>query len=444
MTPISKSHSETDIDRATNHRRLLYGLRSGSIIRVKSKFRHFVQLSINRPIRYIKDHWQGNLSRPISFYVNGLVSALIVAVLTIYVDDKLYFADIPQGWWTISNSIVFCIAIMLSVWSLVGMLRSAGNFLEKGDNTRWALTAQLLTIIGTLAVLMQSNEKVQQIAVSTLLYFGHDPIGDPATLNVDGNNLHIDGLITDQVAATFKALIDTHPEVTQISMFSGGGRLDAAEVIASIISKRKLNTLVVQECSSACTIIFLSGKIRIFDIGSKLGFHGPRALGRSDVESQNSSSEMYDAYEGVGSSSAFIDQALKTPPSSIWYPSDETLIRQRAVNLFTKARIKQEHEQEIENLRTNGPLKIDKLTKVVSAKVENNSITYTYVIAGRSDEVDWDSMVVMAKYDANALICRNAVSHLLVKSGASYTYLYVDERGQKIGSVVIDKCYNTV
>jgi hypothetical protein len=50
----------------------------------------------------------------------------------------------------------------------------------------------------------------------------------------------------------------------------------------------------------------------------------------------------------------------------------------------------------------------------------------------------------MATYDANAVICRNAVSHLLVKSGASYTYLYVDERGEKVGSVVIDKCFNTL
>jgi len=403
-----------------------------------------VQLSINRSIRYLKDHWQGNLSRPISFYLNGFVSALVVAVLTIYVDGELYFADIPQGWWTISNSIVFCIAVVLSVWSLVGMLRSAGNFLEKGDNTRWALTAQLLTIIGTLALLMQSNEKVPQIAESTLLYFGHDPIGDPATLNVDGNNLHIDGLITDDVAEAFKALIDTHPEVTQISMFSGGGRLDAAEAIASIISKRKLNTLVVQECSSACTIIFLSGKIRIFDIGSKLGFHGPRALGRSDVESQNSSPEIFDAYEGVGLSSAFIDEALTTPSDSMWYPSDDVLIKQGALHLFTQNRIKHDHEQEVEYFRTNGPLIVDKLTKVVSAKIENNALTYTYVIAGRSEEVDWGRMVIMAKYDANVAICRNAVTNVMVKSGATYTYLYVDERGEKVGSVVIDKCYTTV
>ena len=51
---------------------------------------------------------------------------------------------------------------------------------------------------------------------------------------------------------------------------------------------------------------------------------------------------------------------------------------------------------------------------------------------------------MMAKYDANAGICRNAVTHLMVKSGASYTYLYVDEGGEKVGSVTIEKCYNTL
>ena len=89
-------------------------------------------------------------------------------------------------------------------------------------------------------------------------------------------------------------------------------------------------------------------------------------------------------------------------------------------------------------------MKIDDRTKVVAAKIDNTALTYTYVIAARADDVDWDGMVVMAKYDANAAICRNAVTYLMVKSGATYTYLYVDKNGEKVGSIVIDKCYNTV
>jgi hypothetical protein len=128
----------------------------------------------------------------------------------------------------------------------------------------------------------------------------------------------------------------------------------------------------------------------------------------------------------------------------MWYPSDDVLIKQGAVHLFTNDRIKHDHEQEVEYFRTNGPLIVDKLTKVVSAKIENNALTYTYVIAGRSDEASWEDMIVLAKYDANVAICRNAVTNVMVKSGASYTYLYVDERGEKVGSVVIDKCYTSV
>ena len=63
--------------------------------------------------------------------------------------------------------------------------------------------------------------------------------------------------------------------------------------------------------------------------------------------------------------------------------------------------------------------------------------------ADRYDQVDWDGMVVKAKYDANVAICRNAVTNLMVKSGATYTYLYVDENGEEVGSVTIEKCYNT-
>ena len=33
---------------------------------------------------------------------------------------------------------------------------------------------------------------------------------------------------------------------------------------------------------------------------------------------------------------------------------------------------------------------------------------------------------------------------LMVKSGATYTYLYVDENGEEVGSVTIEKCYNTL
>jgi hypothetical protein len=393
---------------------------------------------------YIRGHWRGNLSLPISFWVNGLVTALVVGVLTTFAVDAIYKSDLKDGAWAFSTLAIFGLCISITAWAVVGNLRSSSNYLQQGGRVALGVTAMVLMLIGTLCLIWQISKTSPAIIESALLQVGIDPLGAPAELTVTGRELHINGHLTINLAQAFTALINKHPDVNQISMTSPGGRIDTALEIASIISERKLNTVVVGECSSACTIIFLSGKTRMFDIDATLGFHSPSVLGLSDTEARVRSPELTDVYEAAGLSEAFIGQALRTPSASMWDPSDEILIEAGAVNSFTKARFKYELEQQVEYFRTEGPLKIDKLTKVVGAKIENNSITYTYVIAARYDEVDWDGMVVMAKYDANAEICRNAVTHLMVESGASYTYLYVDKNGEKVGSVVIDKCYNNV
>ena len=398
----------------------------------------------NRIAMYLKDHWYGNLSLPISFWINGLSTAVIVALLTVYGSDKLDYSDLSETAWMLATLTLYCVSIIISVWSIVGNWRSATSYQKNGGALKWSLTTKLLVLLGALGFASEVSQATLPIFQTLIVRAGIETLGPPATLKVTGRTLHIDGTITHKVTERFQALINQHPDINQVSISSFGGRTNAAVAIAAIISKRKLNTVAVGECSSGCTFIFLSGRIRMFDINSALGFHSPKILGLSDLESRFQSPEVTEAYEAAGLSSAFIDQALETPSDSMWYPSDDVLINQGAVHLFTQNRIRHDHEQEVENLRTSGPVKIDKLTKVVSAKAENNSITYTYVIAGLSDEVNWDDMVVMAKYDANAAICRNAVTNVMVKSGATYTYLYVDEGGEKVGSVVIDKCYNTL
>ena len=399
------------------------------------------------PIRifgYTRDHWRGGLSLTRSFWVNGLVTALVVGVLTTFAVDAIYKSDLTDGAWAFSTLAIFAFCIIITAWAVVGILRSSTNYLKQGGRVALGVATMALMLISALCLILQISKTSPAIIESALLQVGIDPLGTPATLTVTGRELHIDGHLTINLAEAFTALINKHPDVNQISITSPGGRLETALQIASIISERKLNTVVFGDCSSACTIIFLSGKTRLLDVDSALGFHSPSVLGLSDLEARFRSPEVTDVYEAAGLSEAFISKALRTPSTTMWYPSDDTLIRQGAVHLFTQARLKHEHEQQVEYFRTEGPVKIDRLTKVVSAKIDNAALTYTYVIAARSDEVDWDGMAVMAKYDANAEICRNAVTYLMVKSGATYTYLYVDKNGEKVGSVVIYKCYNTV
>ncbi len=413
------------------------------ILRVAEDYRSMA--SPSRPdqigmFRYIRGHWQGDLPLRISFWINGSITAVIAAVLTIYGSDELYRSDLSQASWLLASLTLHCVSIIIAVWSIVGVWRSATRYRQKGGAIKWVLTAKVLGLIGVLCFAALLSRTSSPALESALILVGIDPLGSPAALKVTGRQVHIDGTITDKVAERFEALIDKHPEVDQISMTSFGGRPDAAVRIASIISERKLNTVVVKECSSACTIIFLSGKARALDVNSVLGFHGPRVLGLSDLEARYSSYELNQAYEAAGLPEAFINQALETPPTKMWYPSDDILFELGVINSFTKAQIRQKHAQSIQSFNESKPLKIDEFMSVVSAKAYDTNITYTYVISAEKNEIDWASMSKQAAYDADELICGDAVSNLMVKSGATYSYLYLDKNGRKIGAATVGKC----
>jgi hypothetical protein len=114
------------------------------------------------------------------------------------------------------------------------------------------------------------------------------------------------------------------------------------------------------------------------------------------------------------------------------------------VNLFTKARIRQDHEESLKSFNETKPLKIDEYMSVVSAKRDDINLTYTYRFSLREDEIDWAAMSQEIADNAYELICGDAIINLMVKSGAIYTYLCVDEIGKKVGIVKIKECKNAI
>ena len=83
-------------------------------------------------INYIEHHWRGNLSLPISFWVNGSFTAVIVAVLTVYGSDKLDYSDLSETSWMLATLTLYCVSIIIFVWSIVGIWRSATGYQQKG------------------------------------------------------------------------------------------------------------------------------------------------------------------------------------------------------------------------------------------------------------------------------------------------------------------------
>jgi|GEM_PF-2738314 hypothetical protein len=390
---------------------------------------------------YIKNHWQGSLPLRISIWVNGLFAAVIVAVLTTYAVDQIYQSDLSEKAWLAATLAAFGLSIAISAWAIIGIWRSSTRRQAEAGTIKSVLMAKLFASIGALGLVAHLSQTPSPIVDNALVVGGIYPFGVPAVLSINGRTLHIDGSITAEVAEQFKELIGKHPEVIQVSLTSLGGSIDAAVKISSIIKKRNLSTVAVGECSSACTLIFLSSKVRAFDVDASLGFHSPSGgVYGDDVVVNGGSLEMRLAYADAGLSEPFADKVFGTPSNSMWQPTDDILIKEGAVNLFTKARIRQDHEQSIHSFNETKPLKIDEFMSVVSAKRDDINLTYTYVISAEKDEIDWASMSKQAAYDADALICGDAVSNLMVKSGATYSYLYLDKNGRKIGAATVGKC----
>jgi hypothetical protein len=413
------------------------------MVRAAINFTHFAQLGIIGPACYIKDHWRGNLSLRLSCCVNGFVTALVVAVLTTYAVDEIYQSDLSERAWLAATLAVFGLSIAISVWAIIGIWRSATRHQAEVGTVKSAFLAKLFASIGALGLVAHLSQTPSPILENALVVGGIYPFGVPAALSINGRTLHIDGSITAEVAEQFKELIGKHPEVNQVSLTSLGGSIDAAVEISSVIKKRNLSTVAVGECSSACTLIFLSSKVRAFDVDASLGFHSPSGgVYGDDVVVNGGSLEMRLAYADAGLSEPFADKVFGTPSNSMWQPTDDMLIKEGAVNLFTKARIRQDHEQSIQSFNETKPLKIDEFMSVISAKRDDINLTYTHMFSLREDEIDWAAMSEEIADNADDLICDDAISNLMVKSGAIYTYLYVDKTGKKVGVVKVEKCEN--
>ncbi len=85
----------------------------------------------------------------------------------------------------------------------------------------------------------------------------------------DGVSYEIDWDDVDRL----EALLLENAEIRQLWLTSEGGLVGAAQEIADLVIDFELDTHVVEECSSACTVILLGGRNRTLQRGSKIGFH---------------------------------------------------------------------------------------------------------------------------------------------------------------------------
>lgn len=111
---------------------------------------------------YVGRHWHGELSLPISFWVNSVVLNIIFGLIVYFVVYAVARGG-NVGWTIAILCVVISFSVVLSVWQLVGIWRSADNHKHYTGRKGWATAAQVLVVLGWLGLARNIYEALATI-----------------------------------------------------------------------------------------------------------------------------------------------------------------------------------------------------------------------------------------------------------------------------------------
>ena|ERR1700730_16352920 len=93
-------------------------------------------------VTYIKRHWRGDLSLPVSYWINGWLLGIG------YIVGTSAYQPNPSITSAIGLLILIALGCAIEVWQLIGIWRSASKHTERGGRKIWAYLAQVGVIVG--------------------------------------------------------------------------------------------------------------------------------------------------------------------------------------------------------------------------------------------------------------------------------------------------------
>jgi hypothetical protein len=282
---------------------------------------------------YFARHWRGELSLPLSYWVNGTLSGVIAGIGIAGFGAIIYRESEARPLvWLISLSTIWLFIAVLAVWQVVGIWRSATHYQQNGKRF-WGGVAKALMVLGALQVAFSFFAvATPQIAGIFEIVTGDSHVG-PHQFRVlaAGEMLEFSGGITFGVAKEMEGFLNAMTNVKTVRLNSIGGRILEAQKMSDLIKAHRLSTLVERDCVSACTIVFLGGTDRAIVSNARLGFHQPAFRGMTAADRSLAIANEERRLLGFGLSRAFAERANRAEPGSMWFPDNNELLREHVV-----------------------------------------------------------------------------------------------------------------
>jgi hypothetical protein len=285
---------------------------------------------------FIARHYHGEYSLARSYWLHSVGVSLWTVMLAHAVTSMS--DHVPVRVSSIAVILQWALGIVMWFWAIRGTWASANRHTERGGRGFWAGLAKFVIFIGAIRVITQVIISVPAIGEHIEVIGGaeHGPPMEVELLE-DGQAMFVSGGFNDGEAEQLAAKLDAHPSVRMLVLSSGGGWLNEGMRMAELVRERKLNTHVIDECSSACTLAFLAGEARTMSPSGALGFHASRSVGSTATgPNRVETAELRAAYQQAGLPKAFIDKALATPHEDMWYPRYDALLDAGALTHDTR------------------------------------------------------------------------------------------------------------
>jgi hypothetical protein len=289
---------------------------------------------------FIVKHWRGEYSLAVSYWLFGFLIAIFVAILPFALGElsnALNLGTETQGTLILAN---YAAIAAVSVWQIVGVIRSASAYVKHGGRYIWAAMATLMVCLGALRLVNSFIvDGAPLIREGINMIRGTDNI--PAyslRLMRNDTELELAGGIPIGTTTAVRNMLDSSPTVRVIHLNSAGGRIAEANKLASLISERQLVTYTRTSCTSACAIAFLSGRERYIGEQGRIGFHSASVNGATGSDELNVNASFRTALSRIGATPQFVAKAINTGPQDMWFPTTDELKQQNVITSIVDSR----------------------------------------------------------------------------------------------------------
>jgi len=281
---------------------------------------------------YVKRHWTGQQSLVWSFWVN----LVLIRVVVFFMQNELAPIDGTDysSYRPYVLAAVLVIHIVLFVWQVVGVVRSAESHFSEHGNMALVWGSHLGTILmvvltavyalGAVQMALRVPEEVDVLARMSEEHASKYRL----ELSANHRTLRMDGIIELGITRAVKKLLLENPTVENVVLNSSGGNIYEGRGLGRLFKDSNINTHVEIVCASACTIAFAGGVKRRAESTARFGFHQYRVdadytIITTDVVKEQLRDQ--DLLLDAGIDPDFVAAVFSHPSESMWWPALQEL-----------------------------------------------------------------------------------------------------------------------